>query len=342
MTPTARERRLRFALLATCCLLLALLAVLASKAVPLSEAVRLRNALHFDSAPAASFEWTPSSRPDDFLVEDAPADERLLQAAAAAGVRPEAGDWANALAISSYLTEHAAGKGGIDDGLFVVLKKIREGYGACSDFTQAFIGIASASGLFAREWAFSFDGYGGDGHAAIEVFDRQQQRWIYLDVFNNFFVEDAASGRPLSAREFRDALKGDPDAIVIRKAGAGRPGFAYEEVLREYYRAGADEWYLWWGNAQLSREGGSLKAGLRSIHPYLARAYASIVGDVPDIKAVASATNAPQRARMERLRKQLHLLLAALAGGAVILSCLLYRLHRQGHRQPRGESIECA
>ena len=109
--------------------------------------------------------------------------------------------------------------------------------------------------------------------------------------------------------------EGDPDAIVIRKAGAGRPGFAYEDVLREYYRAGADEWYLWWGNAQLSREGGSLKAGLRSIHPYLARAYASIVGDVPDIKAVASATNAPQRARMERLRKQLHLLFAALAGG---------------------------
>ena len=45
------------------------------------------------------------------FVSKCAADERLLQAAAAAGVRPEAGDWANALAISSHLTEHAAGKG---------------------------------------------------------------------------------------------------------------------------------------------------------------------------------------------------------------------------------------
>lgn len=326
MTRPGRERRLRFALLLTSCLLFVLFAVLACKAVPLSEAVRIRNALLFESAPPATFDWTPSSRPADFRVDRAPADPVLLQIATAAGVRADAADWVNARAISSYLTEHAAGKGEIDDGLFVVLRRIREGYGACSDFTQAFLGVASAAGIFAREWAFSFDGYGGDGHAAIEVFDRQAGRWVYLDVFNNFFVEDVTTGRPLSASEFRDVLNGNQRSVAIRKAGAGRPGFVHENVLWRYYREGADQWYLWWGNAQLSREGGALKARLRSIHPYLARFYSTVVGDVPEIRAVESPTNASLRDRMVRLRSELHALFVALIGTSLLLLWLLLRL----------------
>ena len=154
MTPTARERRLRFALLATCCLLLALLAVLASKAVPLSEAVRLRNALHFDSAPAASFEWTPSSRPDDFVVEDAPADERLLQAAAAAGGQARSGRLGER-ARHFLLSDRACRRErGIDDGLFVVLKRYVKAMGRApilprlSSGSPPRAGFSRASGRF--------------------------------------------------------------------------------------------------------------------------------------------------------------------------------------------------
>ena len=54
--------------------------------------------------------------------------------------------------------------------------------------------LAGAAGLTAREWGFSFDGFGGHGHALVEVYDRGLSKWVFLDVYNNIQALDAATG----------------------------------------------------------------------------------------------------------------------------------------------------
>jgi hypothetical protein len=62
----------------------------------------------------------------------------------------------------------------------------------------------------------SFDGYGGDGHAFNEVWDRARNKWLFIDSFNSFFVTDP-DGQPLSAAEI-------PPGVARRHFGrvAGR------------------------------------------------------------------------------------------------------------------------
>ena len=78
------------------------------------------------------------------------------------------------------------------------------------------------------------------------------QRWLFLDVFNNFHVVDAASGEPLGALEFRDFAAGNREGVAMRPNGSGRPGYHLRAKALDYYRRGAPEWYMWWGNAVFS------------------------------------------------------------------------------------------
>src|SRR5690606_34840651 len=99
---------------------------------------------------------------------------------------------------------------------------VNDGRGYGADFTEVYLGLAYAAGLFAREWAFSTDGFGGKGHAFIEVYDRQRKRWIFLDVYNNVHAVHADTREPASAAEFRSFVLGErPDLVVVRN-GPGR------------------------------------------------------------------------------------------------------------------------
>lgn len=323
--PAARRWRCGIAL--TLLLLLLLVGYVASLASPVFEAVRLRNALLFSDAPQAAFEWTPESVPADFLVERRPVDARLQAAVEQSGALREQGDWQRARLLAGYLARHAGGRGSIDADLYTAIDKIGEGYGACSDFTQSYLALAHAAGLFAREWAFSFDGYGGHGHTLIEVYDRQRRKWLMLDVFNNFHAVYAATGEPLGALEFRDAVRSVariPD-IAIRKNGPGRPGFKYQAELWDYYYRGAPEWYLWWGNANQSYADHPLVRAATPVSIHLRQMTGILVGVHPSLRAVATPENAPARAHMRALKLRL---LVAAGVGAVLLAALLWQFVR--------------
>jgi hypothetical protein len=248
---------------------------------------------------------------------------------------PAAGDdWGRALEIARHLVRHAKYGNAAKSDLLGTYRTILAGGGYCADFSRVFVAMAGSAGLFAREWAFSFDGYGGHGHAFVEVFDRTSGQWRMIDAFNNFYPVDASSGRPLSALQWRERLvAGQTAGVRIEPVGPGRPGFRTEAQLLDYYRHGADQWYLWWGNAAYTYDASPATRLLGGVSRALEQLGAIGLGVHPRIHAIASDSNASMRSAMVRLKWRL--VATGLAGAALTL-VLLWQVSSLARRSNRG------
>lgn len=329
MTRASTSRWLRYGLIANLVLLAVLIGGVLSQAYPATEAVRLRNALLMEVGRPSDFDWTPDSAPRDFRVlERDPYPE--FKDAAEAITSPHAGDWQRALALAARLTQNAKDTGPIQADLLTTYRSIVDkGSGYCADYTDVYLGLAHAAGLGVRNWAFSFDGFGGHGHSFIEVFDSQRDRWVFMDVYNNFHVVDRASGEALSALEFRQHLLGRGNPVRIVPNGPGRMGYVIEEKLFDYYRRGAVEWYLWWGNAVFAYDAhpavhlaGKLARPLEQL--------AAIAANVhPHLRVLATPENSGQIERMVRLRSKLQAVFAVVAALLLLLILQIVLLVRR-------------
>lgn len=292
------------------------LAYTAWLAYPPSEAARLRNALLLRREDEVDFSWTPDTVPADFRKERLPASAEYATIVQSLGVSEMQLDWDKARTLSAHLVMHAADKGPIRSDLSTTYRRMQQGYGYCADFVKVYLGLAHAAGLFARQWAFSFDGFGGHGHTFVEVFDRQHTRWIFVDVFNNFHAIDTASGSVLSALEFRDFAIGKREGVAMRPNGPGRPGFIHEAKALDYYRRGAPEWYMWWGNAVFSFYAHPLVRTAGRVSRSVAHLIAIVIGLHPKMQIYPLTGNREQARRILELRRRLYWI------GAILLALL--------------------
>jgi hypothetical protein len=292
---------------------------------PLSEAVRLRNALLLEPSGPDDFDWTPDAAPHDFRLERRPPSAPFIEAVRALGVERPDGDWPKALALAGHLTERAKGSGPIRSDLLTTYRLIREGGGYCADFVKVYLALAHAAGLLARQWAFSFDGFGGHGHTFAEVFDRQRGKWLFVDVHNNFHAERASTGEPLSAFEFRALLLAGSDDLRLAPNGPGRPGFVHVHKALDYYRRGLAEWYLWWGNAVFSDDANPLGRWAARLSGGLGRLASILLGTQPRIRVLHTDDNAAQIESLATLRRHARLAIVLLVALVGLLVAQLWR-----------------
>lgn len=285
-----------------------------------TEVAKLRNALVFDEAPRSAFDFDPARWPADFLLDHQAPEAYFVAVARPLGLDALPDDWARALAISRHLlTGQPRLKGGaIQAPLQETHRRIvQQGEGYCADFIRVFQALAATAGMPMRAWAFSFDGYGGHGHIVVEIWNRQLKRWQMLDLFNNVYYR-GPDGLPLAALEVRDAFVRDAAAMTsLPLVPQARPGFRFEDKLREYYQRGLQEWYLWWGNNPFDYEDAEAVRWLYPASRPLAQLGGVAQGVQPRAVALVSDTNAGQRAQMKKLGWQLRivagLMLLALA-----------------------------
>lgn len=282
------------------------------QAIPSTEAVRLRNALLIEPQPAAAISWVPARAPGNFRQETLPPDPRFAAVVRAIGA-DDGPDFARMLAIAGHLTENARDGGAIQADNWTTYRRIREGVGYCADFTQTFLALAHAAGLTAREWGFSFDGFGGWGHAVVEVYDRERGQWIFLDVFNNFHAVDRRTGAPLDVAQWRQAVRDGGGQVSIVLNGPGRFGWKDEAALWRYYRRGLDGWFLWLGNDVESYERQPLVNLAGRLSRSLEQLAAIATGVHPRLQVLGSTGNQAAFEHMRELRSQLLVELPALA-----------------------------
>jgi hypothetical protein len=292
---------------------------LATRAWPPVEAVRVRNAMLMRRGQRGDFAWTPDRPPRDFRIERASTPRELAAAVDAAGVRAIDGDWPRALALVGMLVRHARDEGGIRADVSTTFRRIVAGEGYCADYVRAYIAAARYAGLFCRQWAFSFDGFGGHGHTIVEVYDRQRRAWAFIDVHNNVYAVLAGSDEPLDALRLRDALVADPASIEFRRAAPGRLGFPHFDKLLAYYRRGCAQWYLWWGNDVVARDRNGALRPIAFVSGTIAHRLASAIGRAPALVALVTPDNERDVARMEQLGRRVRaaLLLAAALAAAL-------------------------
>ena len=306
--------------------LIALAVWMISKIYPLTRAVRLRNGLLAREATLTSFDWTPSDAPGVFLKETRAPSRVIADALARVDMQSCTDDWTRALRLAEHLTRQARDLGAIQSDLNTTYARIRDGYGYCADFVKVFLALAHAGNLFARQWAFSFDGFGGHGHTVVEVFDRQRGRWLFMDVYNNFHVCDAQTMEPLGALAFRDALLHGTPPILVKPNGAGRAGYPIEEKLLDYYRSGLQEWYLLCGNAVFSYDAHPLVRLASRLSGGLGQIVATFIGVYPAIHVLRTAENGDRVQQLSALAHRFRLVLGLFA---LLLLILVVQLAAQ-------------
>jgi hypothetical protein len=274
---------------------------LASLTLLPGRAIRARNAWLLRRGSTADFMWDPATVPADFRVERGPVPPVIVEAIAAAGLNGIASDWHRALALVGMLVRHARREGAVRADLATTYRAILEGTGYCADYVRVFLAAAASSNLFCRQWAFSFDGFGGHGHTFLEVYDRERSHWSFIDVHNNVYAVRAGTHTPLDALALRIALLERPADIEFRPAAPGRPGYPHAEKLLDYYRRGAREWYLWWGNDIAERERRGIARLLSHVSGRLAYRLGSGVAYLPALVVLVTPHNEQAVARMERL-----------------------------------------
>jgi hypothetical protein len=223
---------------------------LAFKAHDARDLVKFRNSLLVEVGAPDVFDWRPATRPADFREEHADAPPEIRDAVTAAvSSAARNSEFLTAIDLARHLAKNRErGSLPIQKSTIETYRDIvGKGQGYCADFTQVFNGLAHAAGLEVREWGMAFEGYGGNGHAFSEVFDRGRDQWVFIDSFYSFYVTDH-TGRPLSASELRDRLLTNSTDMHVEPIVADKFGFKSPERALDYYRRGAQSFYMWWGN----------------------------------------------------------------------------------------------
>lgn len=271
-----------------------------------TELVKLRNAMVFNVISEQEASWTPDNMPADFRAEQAPVPAWLP----GINVNGEK-DLAYMLAQTAVLQPQHRRKGNaIQAGVEHTINTIAQQHsGYCADYTKVINVLAYAAGVPVREWAISFDGFGGHGHAFNEVWDQTLQQWIMLDVFNGFYAIDRTTAQPLSVLAFRHYLQHQPQQIKLVQLAGSAFGFKHEQAAIDYYRRGANQFALWWANNELSYEQHPALRATTHISTHLEQLLAIMLGEFPQLKAISQPDNQQLIAQMLNLKRTLQLLI---------------------------------
>lgn len=274
-----------------------------------SELVRVRNALLVAEGTTAGFEWTPTQWPSDFLLERQSATPVFVAAAQRLGLAEMRTDWERVTVISRHLLSHPQLVGTpIQSNLTDTYRQILEnGTGYCGDFTRVFMAFALTAGIPVRAWAFTYNGFGGEGHIWPEIWNRQLNRWQIVDIFNNFYFLDEANVA-VSALEFREAMLNAPKSIrpALLHPGA-RPGYAVEEKMWAWYRKGLPEWHMLWGNNVFSYDQAVNVHALGRVSHSLEQLEGIYLSVYPKINLMVNDGNRASAASLLRLRLHLEI-----------------------------------
>jgi hypothetical protein len=292
------------------------------------DLVLLRNAVIAEVEPEGAHEWTPDSMPADYLAETLPSPEPLERfAVMARSGSHTSDDFQTAVSLAHALGQNRKrGLGPIQDDTVTAFERITaEGAGYCADYTQVYGALGRAAGLSVREWGMSFDGYGGDGHAFNEVWDRTRKKWLFIDSFNSFFVTDL-DGQPLSAIEIRLALlEGTSSELQVVPINPAKFGFKSSDRALEYYRRGAPRFFLVWGNNMLSYDEAPAVKAVSGISRSAEQLVGIVTGVQPKLVISRDFADPDGVAELMRLRAVMTVFLLGLVVAGIALL-----LHRRG------------
>ncbi|TDD75500.1 transglutaminase domain-containing protein [Flavobacterium caseinilyticum] len=120
-------------------------------------------------------------------------------------LKSEITDLDKAKQIATWLRNNIKGGPGLGKSSATALRKMMNGEGGvCSDFSQVFNNFCVINDLKVKEWGLkimSNDSAISGGHAFNEVYSKEFQKWVLIDVSKSILFYDVSPGIPLSVFE---------------------------------------------------------------------------------------------------------------------------------------------
>jgi hypothetical protein len=121
------------------------------------------------------------------------------------------GDFEMAVKIAIWLKNNVKGGPGLGKSSATALQKMINGEGGvCSDFSQIYSNFCVINDIKVKEWGIknlSNDPNVSGGHSFNEVYCKELQKWIMIDVAKSILFYDANKEIPLSTLEYIDLKK---------------------------------------------------------------------------------------------------------------------------------------
>lgn len=212
------------------------------------SAVRVRNSLLAIITEYDNTDWSPDNFPKGFKRERA-TPPRVFTDIVSEVINSNQSNLEKAISLAKHLRKTPGPETPVkSDTITTYYKIVQQGLGYCADYTQVFVALAHAASIPVREWGFSIDNYGG-GHAFIEIWEPTVKKWVLIDPSSSLMAIDRKTRQPLSVIELnRTLLQGKLDSIDIIPILEDRFGFRDAAQALEFYRSGARQFFLWWGN----------------------------------------------------------------------------------------------
>lgn len=120
-------------------------------------------------------------------------------------------DFEKAVKIAIWLKNNVKGGPGLGKSSATALQKMINGEGGvCSDFSQIYCNFCVINDIKVKEWGMknlSDDSTVSGGHSFNEVYCKELQKWIMIDVAKSTLFYDANKKIPLSTFEYIDLKK---------------------------------------------------------------------------------------------------------------------------------------
>jgi hypothetical protein len=123
-----------------------------------------------------------------------------------AGSGKNSSDFEKAVKIAIWLKNNIKGGPGLGKSSAAALQKMIEGKGGvCSDFSQIYSNFCVINDIKVREWGIknlSNDPNVSGGHSFNEVYCKELQKWVMIDVGKSIFFNNATNNALLSTLDY--------------------------------------------------------------------------------------------------------------------------------------------
>lgn len=135
------------------------------------------------------------------------------------GARKDLNDFEKATTLSVWLKKNIKGGPGLGKSSSTALQKMINGEGGvCSDFSQIYSNFCVINDIKVKEWGLknlSNDPSVSGGHSFNEVYCKELQKWVMIDVAKSILFYDANKGVPLSTLEYIDLKKEEKEINIV-------------------------------------------------------------------------------------------------------------------------------
>lgn len=142
------------------------------------------------------------------------------------GASKDLSDFEKATKIAIWLKNNVKGGPGLGKSSATALQKMINGEGGvCSDFSQIYSNFCVINDIKVKEWgmkSLSNNPSVSGGHSFNEVYCKELQKWIMIDVAKSIFFYHANKDIPLSTLEYI-YLKKEKKEITILTIGTNDP-----------------------------------------------------------------------------------------------------------------------